>query len=440
MIDHRGTASPGVGPSTALLTDHYELTMLQAALTSGVADETVVFEVFARRLPPGRRYGVFAGIGRLLDLFERFRFDADVTQALRDLGIVDDVTARWLLDRLAAPPRVDISGLAEGEAYGPMTPLLVVEGTFGEAVLLETLVLSVLNHDSAVAAAGARMIGAAAGRPCIDMGSRRTHEEAAVAAARAAYIVGFSATSNLAAGYRYDVPTTGTSAHAFTLAHATERDAFASQVASLGAQTTLLVDTYDVMEGVRTAVEVAGPGLGAVRLDSGDLGALAVDVRALLDSLGATNTRIIVTSDLDEYAIAGLSSAPVDGYGVGTALVTGSGAPAAGFVYKLVERNGTPMVKRSPGKFSRGGRKSVSRRFGDDGAALEDVVVPGPQSPVGARLRPLHVTHVRRGELAAETSLAEARRRWNESFAELAPPAQQLSAGDPVLPATFEGF
>jgi nicotinate phosphoribosyltransferase len=298
----------------------------------------------------------------------------------------------------------------------------------------------VLNHDSAVAAAGARMIGAAAGRPCIDMGSRRTHEEAAVAAARAAYIVGFSATSNLAAGYRYDVPTTGTSAHAFTLAHATERDAFASQVASLGAQTTLLVDTYDVMEGVRTAVEVAGPGLGAVRLDSGDLGALAVDVRVLLDSLGATNTRIIVTSDLDEYAIAGLSSAPVDGYGVGTALVTGSGAPAAGFVYKLVERNGTPMVKRSPGKFSRGGRKSVSRRFGDDGIALEDLVVPGPQSPVGARLRPLHVTHVRRGELAAETSLAEARRRCSDSFAELAPPAQQLSAGDPVLPATFEGF
>ena len=434
------TAPFTAGPSSALLTDHYEFTMLQAALASGVADEPVVFEVFARRLPPGRRYGVFAGVGRLLDAFERFRFDDDVTQALRDLGIVDDVTARWLSDRIAAPPRVDICGLAEGEAYGPMTPLLVVEGTFGEAVLLETLVLSVLNHDSAVAGAGARMIGAAAGRPCIDMGSRRTHEEAAVAAARAAYIVGFSATSNLAAGYRYDVPTTGTSAHAFTLAHATERDAFASQVASLGPETTLLVDTYDVMEGVRTAVEVAGPGLGAVRLDSGDLGALAVEVRALLDSLGATSTRIIVTSDLDEYAIAGLASAPVDGYGVGTALVTGSGAPAAGFVYKLVERSGTPMVKRSPGKLSLGGRKSVSRRFGEDGVALEDVVVPGAQSPVGARLRPLHVTHVRGGERVAETSLAEARRRWSESFAELPPSAQRLSAGDPVLTAVFEGF
>jgi nicotinate phosphoribosyltransferase len=261
-----------------------------------------------------------------------------------------------------------------------------------------------------------------------------------VAAARAAYLVGFSATSNLAAGYRYDVPTTGTSAHAFTLAHATERDAFAAQVASLGVGTTLLVDTYDVMAGVRTAVEVAGPGLGAVRLDSGDLGALAVEVRALLDSLGATSTRIIVTSDLDEFAIAGLRSAPVDGYGVGTALVTGSGAPAAGFVYKLVERGGTPMVKRSPGKISRGGRKSVSRRFSDAGVALEDVVVPGKQSPVGAGLRPLHVSHVRGGERVAESSLAEGRHRWIESFAELPATAQQLSAGDPVLTATFEGF
>jgi nicotinate phosphoribosyltransferase len=424
----------------ALLTDHYELTMLQAALASGVADEPVVFEVFARRLPPGRRYGVFAGIGRFLDAFENFHFASGAAQALHDMKVIDEVTAQWLNDRVAVPPRVDITGLAEGEAYGPMTPVLVVEGTFGEAVLLETLVLSTLNHDSAVAAAGARMISAAAGRPCIEMGSRRTHEQAAVAAARAAYIVGFNATSNLEAGYRYDVPTTGTSAHAFTLAHATEREAFASQVASLGPGTTLLVDTYEVMQGVRTAVEVAGPGLGAIRLDSGDLNALAFEVRALLDSLGAHETRIIVTSDLDEYAIAGLASAPVDGYGVGTALVTGSGAPAAGFVYKLVERRGVPAVKRSPGKTSLGGRKSVSRRFSAEGVALDDVVVPGPQAPVGPRLRPLQVAHVRDGERVDETSLAESRRRWTESFAELPPEAHQLSAGDSVLTATFEEF
>jgi nicotinate phosphoribosyltransferase len=425
---------------SALLTDHYELTMLQAALVSGVADEPVVFEVFARRLPPGRRYGVFAGVGRLLDAFEEFRFGEGAAQALRDMKVVDDVTAQWLEDRLASPPRVDITGLAEGEAYGPMTPVLVVEGTFGEAVLLETLVLSVLNHDSAVAAAGARMVGAAAGRPCIEMGSRRTHEQAAVAAARAAYIAGFEATSNLEAGYRYDVPTTGTSAHAFTLAHASEREAFASQVAALGSGTTLLVDTYEVMQGVRTAVEVAGPELGAVRLDSGDLGALAFEVRALLDRLGAAKTRIIVTSDLDEYAIAGLASAPVDGYGVGTALVTGSGAPAAGFVYKLVERRGVAAVKLSPGKLSRGGHKTVSRRLTAAGVAIEDVVVPGREAPVGAQLRPLHVPLVRGGQRVDDGSLAEARRRWKDSFAELPPEAHQLSNGEPVLTTTFEGF
>ncbi len=426
--------------ATALLTDRYELTMLQAAIPSGVADEPAVFEVFARRLPEGRRYGVFAGVGRLLDAFADFRFGAEEVAVLRDLHIVDERTTEWLSRRLAAPPRVDITGLAEGEAYGPLTPVLVVEGPFGEAVLLETLVLSILNHDCAIAAAGARMTAAAGTRPCIEMGSRRTHERAAVAAARAAYVVGFDATSNLEAGYRYDIPTTGTSAHAFTLIHASEREAYQAQVASLGVGTTLLVDTYDVLDAVRTAVDVAGPKLGAVRLDSGDLGALAVEVRALLDGLGARETRIIVTSDLDEYAIASLAAAPVDGYGVGTSLVTGGGAPAAGFVYKLVERGGEPVEKRSVGKHSRGGRKSLSRRFSAAGVAIEDVVVPGRESPVGARLRPLHVPLVHAGQRVDDGSLAEARRRWIQSRAELHPSALQLSKGDPALLAVFEGF
>jgi nicotinate phosphoribosyltransferase len=427
-------------PSTALLTDHYELTMLQAVLPSGVADQPAVFEVFARRLPEGRRYGVFAGVGRLLDAFEDFRFGPQELELLRDLHVVDDPTTDWLAAQLATPPRVDITCLAEGEAYGPTTPVLVVEGTFGHAVVLETLVLSILNHDCGIAAAGARMTTAAGTRPCIEMGSRRTHEQAAVAAARAAYIVGFEATSNLEAGRRYDIPTTGTSAHAFTLAHASERAAFAAQVNSLGVDTTLLVDTYDVMAGVRTAVEVAGPKLGAVRLDSGDLGALAFDVRALLDSLGATGTRIIVTSDLDEYAIAALAAAPVDGYGVGTSLVGGSGAPSAGFVYKMVERAGQPVAKTSIGKFSRGGRKSVSRRLSRTGVALEDVVVPGPESPVGPRLRPLHEPVVRAGERVVDTSLAAARRRWVQSRDELPAQALRLSHGDPALSPSFEGF
>ncbi len=426
--------------STALLTDHYELTMLQAALESGAAAQPAVFEVFTRRLPAGRRYGVFAGVGRLLDAFENFRFGPDEIDLLRETGVVNAATANWLSSHVSTPPKVDIVALAEGEAYGPDSPVLVVEGTFGQAVLLETLVLSILNHDSAVAAAGARMTCAAGTRPCIEMGSRRTHEQAAVAAARAAYVVGFEATSNLEASRRYDIPTTGTSAHAFTLVHETERAAFEAQVASLGKGTTLLVDSYDVMEGVRTAVDVAGPELGAVRLDSGDLSALARDVRELLDSLGATKTRIIVTSDLDEYAIAALAAAPVDGYGVGTALVTGSGAATAGFVYKLVERAGEPVEKLSPGKISRGCRKTLARRLNARGTAVEDVVRPGREAPVGARLRPLHEPLVHAGERVADVSLAEARQRWVQSRAELGPQALRLSAGDPALPASFEGF
>src|SRR5580704_6547488 len=233
--------------------------------------------------------------------------------------------------------------------------------------------LSILNQDSAIGSAGSRMVNAADGRPLIEMGSRRTHEWAAVASARAAYLVGFGSTSNLEAGRDYGIPTSGTSAHAFTLVHDSERDAFAAQLDALGAGTTLLVDTYDVAEAVRIAVDLAGPELGAVRIDSGDLPVVARQVRAQLDSLGASKTRIVLTGDLDEYSIAALAATPVDGYGVGTSLVIGSGAPTAALVYKLVARSddadGTgplrPVAKRSVGKPGRGGRKWAVRRRDD---------------------------------------------------------------------------
>jgi nicotinate phosphoribosyltransferase len=425
--------------STALFTDHYELTMLRAALESGAAHEAAVFEVFARSLPTGRRYGVVVGTGRLLDALADFHFGDAELAALREHSVVDDRTADWLANYRFSG---SISGLAEGEAYFPDTPILVVEGSFAECVLLETLALSILNHDSAIASAAARMTCAAGDRPCVEMGSRRTHEAAAVAAARAAYIAGFKATSNLEAGRRYGIPTSGTSAHAFTLAHADEKSAFAAQVASLGRDTTLLVDTYDTLQGVRTAVEVAGPELGAVRLDSGDLGALAIEVRHLLDSLGNERTRIVVTSDLDEFAIAGLSSTPVDSFGVGTSLVTGSGAPTAGFVYKLVERDGVPVEKRSANKRSHGGRKTVYRRYDAAGRATADVVVRRPQGslctdvPEGTRalLRPLVVD----GERQDDGDLAAARQHLKDVRAELPREALQLSRGEPALRATFE--
>jgi nicotinate phosphoribosyltransferase len=390
--------------ATALLTDRYELTMVAAALADGTADRDCVFEVFARRLPHGRRYGVVAGTGRLLEALPRFRFGDVELSALRDQGLTDERLLGWLADfRFTG----DIDGYAEGDFYFPGSPVLTVRAPFAQGVLLETLALSVLNHDSAIASAAARMIGAACDRPCIEMGSRRTHEEAAVAAARAAYLVGFTATSNLEAGRRYGVPTTGTSAHAFTLLHDAERAAFEAQVRTLGAGTTLLVDTFDVEQGIRTAVEVAGPELGAIRLDSGDLAVQAERARALLDDLGATKTRIIVTSDLDEYAIAGLAAAPVDGYGVGTSLVTGSGAPTVGMVYKLVERDGVPVAKKSEGKLSIGGRKHAVRRHGRGGTATAEVVTHEPVAPRPGD-RDLVVPLVRSGEPCSDASPAEA--------------------------------
>src|SRR5215467_14082417 len=294
---------------SALLTDHYELTMVSAALRDGTATRSCVFEVFARRLPPGRRYGVVAGTARIVDLLADFRFDDQEIDFLRSTGVVDDATAEWLAGYVFTG---DVTGYPEGELFFPGSPILTVSGTFAECVLLETLVLSVLNHDCAVAAAAARMVTAARGRPVIEMGSRRAHEYAAVAAARAAYLAGFASTSNLAAGRAYGIPTAGTAAHAFTLLHDDESAAFASQVAALGKQTTLLVDTYDIAQGIRNAIAVAGPDLRAIRIDSGDLSMLAEHSRQQLDELGAPDTKIVVSGDLDEYAIAALAAEPVD--------------------------------------------------------------------------------------------------------------------------------
>jgi len=426
---------------TALLTDHYELTMLQAALHSGASERHCVFEVFPRRLPEGRRYGVVAGTGRLLEAVREFRFGAAEIERLRAADVVDSRTLDFLSTYRFTG---DIWGYAEGDCFFPGSPLLVVEGTFAQSVLLETVLLSILNYDSAVASAASRMTNAAGDRPCIEMGSRRTHEWAAVAAARAAYIAGFATSSNLEAGRTYGVPTAGTSAHSFTLLHDDEREAFEAQVASLGIGTTLLVDTYDVPAAVSLAVEIAGVGLGAVRLDSGDLLVQARQVRAQLDALGAKNTRIVVTSDLDEHSIAALAAAPVDAYGVGTAMVTGSGAPTAGLVYKLVARENeagdlVDVAKKSTGKLSVGGRKWAMRRINADGVAEAEVIGIGEMPDTDGNDRTLLVALMRDGEILTRPTLESARAQYERSLAELPPRALQLSRGEPAIPTIYEG-
>ncbi|WOP18698.1 nicotinate phosphoribosyltransferase [Raineyella sp. LH-20] len=429
--------------SSALYTDHYELTMVEAAMQSGTAFRRSLFELFPRRLPTGRRYGVVAGVGRAMQILRDFRFGASELEFLREHKVVSSPVLDWLADYRFSG---DIWGYAEGEIYFPGSPLVIVEGSFAEACILETVLLSVYNYDSAVASAASRMTVMAGDRPCIEMGARRANEEAAVAAARAAYIAGFTATSNLEAGRRFGVPTAGTAAHSFTMLHDSERDAFEAQLTVQGKGTTLLVDTYSIGDAVRTAVDLAGPELGAVRIDSGDLAITAREVREQLDALGATKTRIIVTSDLDEWQIGALAAAPVDGYGVGTNLVIGSGHPTCGFVYKLVARatgdaTNAPLVpveKRAANKATVGGRKYAVRRLNGEGIAEAEVIGVGAQPHSDHDDRPLLHQLVRSGEITWDDDLQAARARHRAGLRELPRAARKMSQGDPVIPTMYE--
>lgn len=435
-------------PSSALLTDRYELTMIDAALRDGTAARRCVFELFGRRLPGARRFGVVAGTGRLLQELRAFRFGDDELRYLRDNRVVGAETLRYLENYRFTG---SIHGYREGELYFPGSPVLTVESTFAEAVVLETLALSILNHDSAVANAAARMSIAAGDRPLAEMGSRRAAERSAVAAARAAYIAGFGATSNLQAGREWGIPTMGTAAHAWTLLHDSEEDAFRSQIQALGTDTTLLIDTYDIRRGVETAIRVAGTGLGGVRIDSGDLPTVAAEVRAQLDGLGATGTRITVTSDLDEFALAALAASPVDAYGVGTSVVTGSGAPTAGMVYKLVARQDAAggwvaVAKTSTDKGSKGGRKAAFRTLSRGTATSELIAVSDgfEQMQTAAdhpEARALQVALVEAGEPDSVFEGAEGVARAREHHAivreELPVTGLALSRSDPALPTVY---
>ena len=430
--------------SPALMTDMYEYTMPDACLKDGTANRKCVFEVFTRHLPEGRRYGVVAGTGRILDALEHFRLSEEDLKFLSDRKVVSPETVKWLEHfRFTG----SIKGYREGEMFFPNSPILQVEGTFGECTLLETLILSILNYDSAVASAASRMVSAAKDRPCMDMGGRRTNEWAAVAAARAAVVGGFKGTANLLAAQIYGLKAIGTAAHCFTLVHDDERQAFRSQIAALGENTTLLVDTYNIEEAVKTAVEVAGPKLGGVRIDSGDLASLAQRVRNQLDALGATNTKITVTNDLDEYALAALQTAPVDSYGVGTMLVTGSGAPTCAMVYKLTEREGadgvmTPVAKKSKNKATVPGRKLAFRSYEYNLADCEHII-SGSEAALAAyepdpEWKNLLVDYVDHGQIDPQyqghDAIVAAHDYRAKALAELPVTAQSLMKGEPVIP------
>lgn len=428
--------------TTAFLTDKYEVTMLQAMLRAGRADHRAVFDLFARRLPKGRRYGIVGGVGRVVEAVKNFRFTDEQIAYLEADPIIDEATVRYLRDYKF---RGIIVGQPEGSLYFPNTPILTVIGTFADCVLLETLLLSIMNHDSAVMSAASRMVTAAEGMPMIEMGSRRTSETSAIAAARAAYIAGFNATSNLQAGHLYQIPTTGTSAHAYTLAYGPdgEEQSFYDQMVALGTDTTILVDTYNIPEGIRRAVHAANTlgvsGPGGIRIDSGDLHEETVNARALLDSLGAIDTKIVLSSDIDEYTISEMKErgTPVDAVGAGTRVVTGSGAPTAEMVYKLVQINDTPVSKRAEGKISTGGIKVTYREFHEDGTMAGEFFKVGTTSaPFTSSQHPTQVLLVDgQGDYFHQEDIEVSRARHREQVAYLPESARLILAGDAAFTA-----
>ncbi|MBX6313015.1 MAG: nicotinate phosphoribosyltransferase [Isosphaeraceae bacterium] len=361
---------------SVLFTDLYELTMARAYAAEGM-DQSSVFELFFRELPPGRNFLVAAGLEDVLDALESLGVTADELEYLRGLDLFPEA----FLEQLRGFRfRGEVWAMPEGTVVFPHEPLVQVVAPILEAQLIETLVLNQVHFPSVIASKAARVIAAAAGRDVIEFGARRAHgAEAALKVARASYLAGASGTSNVLAGKRYGIPVFGTMAHSYVQAHDDEAAAFAA-FAGLYPETTLLVDTYDTLAGVRRVIELARR-LGdrfrvrAVRLDAGDLGELARQARRMLDAAGLSSVRIFASGGLDEYEVAAFveAGAPIDAFGMGTKMAVSEDAPSLDMAYKLVEYAGRPRMKLSTRKVLYPGRKQVVRVV-EGGRMARDVI------------------------------------------------------------------
>ncbi|MDJ0639471.1 MAG: nicotinate phosphoribosyltransferase [Paracoccaceae bacterium] len=399
-------------PTSFLLTDLYQLAMMQAYHEAGETG-TAVFEFFVRRLPAGRNFLVAAGLEQALGFLENLRPNDDELAWLADSGHF----SRDLIDRLRTFRFTgDVHAMPEGTVFFPDEPILRVTAPLPEAQYVETRLINLLHFQTLIASKAARMVQVAGGRTLVDFGLRRAHgAEAGLLAARASYISGFSGSANVLAEQMFGVPAFGTMAHSFVQAFDNEPAAFEAFAKARPERLVLLIDTYDTEEGARQVVALApklrklGIEVSAVRLDSGDLGALAKSVREILDAGGLSNVTIFASGGLDETKIAHLlaGGAPIDGFGVGTSLTTSSDAPALDCAYKLQEYAGQARRKRSEGKATWPGRKQVWRRVDGAGTMVGDIVTTEDDPQEG---KPLLEPVMRDGHrLAPPTSLTAIR-------------------------------
>ena len=425
--------------TSALFTDLYELTMAQAYAAERM-DQTAVFELTFRKMPANRNYIVAAGIGDVLEFLSNFRLEDHELDYLRRRGQFSEAFLKRLENLRFTG---DVYALPEGALVFPNEPIVQVVGPIIEAQLMETLVLNQIHFQSLAAAKAARVVEAAKGRSVVDFGSRRAHgTDAALKVARATYLAGGSGTSNVLAGQLYGIPVFGTLAHSYVQAHDSEAVSFEA-FAALYPETTLLVDTYDTVEGVRKVIDLSRK-LGnrfrvrAVRLDSGDLGALACDTRKLLDQAGLQHVTIFASSSLDEYEIQRLmnSGAPIDAFGVGTKLAVMEDASHLDMAYKLVEYGGKGRLKLSTSKVLYPGRKQVFRQA-ENGYMVGDVIGRFDEQLPG---KPLLQPVMRRGAPLAHIELEESRQRFQSELAQLPDHLRALEPFKASYPVSFSEY
>ncbi|MFV0634462.1 nicotinate phosphoribosyltransferase [Demequina sp.] len=429
---------------SALTTDQYELTMAASHLAHG-RTATATFDLFVRRLPPERRFLIMAGLADAIEHLHDLRFTEDEVGYLRTLGIFTDEFLAYLASfRFSG----EVWAIPEGEIVFAGEPLVRVTAPLIEAQIVETALLALIGHQVSIASKAARVAIASQGRSFVDFAARRAHgPEAALHGARAAYLAGADATSNVLAGKTYGIPLSGTMAHSYVMSFEDEREAFRTFARDFPRASVLLIDTYDTLQGARHVVEVAhelaseGIKIQGVRLDSGDLAALSQHVRRILDEGGLSDVRIIASSDLDEHRIDDLltAGAPIDAFGVGTQMGVSADAPALSAVYKLVEFDGHPVHKLSPGKASLPRRKQVWR-VESDGAIVGDTVALESEGDLPGRPMLVQVMHggapTAQAGLGAE-GLSQARDRCARALATLPPRLRALGRGDREAPVSL---